>query len=73
MKLPTMTKVSESKACTKWTVQFPSTLRTQGGTYHATTYPASDLVFVETAVKRRPVRGVRVVAAIRAALAAIKA
>lgn len=68
MKLPTLTQESQSQACTRWIAKFPSTIRKDGATYHVTTYPNSDIVFIETAVNRRVVRGSRIEAAIRAAL-----
>jgi hypothetical protein len=73
MKLPTMTKLSESANATRWKAQFPSTLTKQGGAYRVTTYPNSDIVFIETWVNHRHVSGARIVAAIRAAISALPA
>jgi hypothetical protein len=67
MKLPALTKLSETPNQTKWKAQFPSTLTTQGGTYRVTTYPASDVIFIETWVTQRPCGGKRISAAILAA------
>jgi hypothetical protein len=69
MAAPTVTKISESTAQTKWRVQFPSTLAKQGATYIATTYPDSDLVFVQTAATLRKCNNERVKEAIRKLLA----
>ncbi|MBN3839345.1 hypothetical protein [Burkholderia sp. Ac-20349] len=72
MKLPKLTKVSESPAKTLWKVEFPSTPTKQGAAYYATTYPNSELIFVESAVERRKVNGDRIVKAIRLALVEAK-
>ena len=42
---------------TLWCIQWPSTLTGGGKVYFATTYPDSDLVYIETAAKRRAVGG----------------
>ena len=66
---PVATKLSETRNATRWKVQWPSTMFKQGKCYYATTYPGSELVFIETAVSRRPVGGERVAMACRAAIA----
>ena len=40
---------------TIWFVQWPSTHYKWGKSYYATTYPNSDLIYLETAAKRRHV------------------
>lgn len=70
MNLPALKKINESAACTRWEAQFPSTMTKQGGTYRVTTYPNSELVYVETWVRCRRVTGNRVIEAIKAALTA---
>jgi hypothetical protein len=72
MKLPTLTKLHESPNATRWKAQFPSTLTKQGAAYRVSTYPDSDLVFIETWVKHRQVSGERIADAIRKAVAAQK-
>jgi len=69
-RLPTMTKLEETQNATRWKAQFPSTAMTIGAVYHVTTYPGSELVFVETWVKRRIVNGERVKQSIRQAIKA---
>lgn len=68
-----VTKISENKVCARWLVKFPSTLTKQGGSWYATTYPDSDLVFVETAATRRTSNNKRVADAVRAHLAELNA
>lgn len=70
-RLPALTKLSESSAAIQWKAQFPSSLTKQGGCYRVTTYPNSDLVFVQTWVNRRIVNGAAIKQAIRAALEAL--
>ncbi|MDU8351008.1 hypothetical protein RYA05_03755 [Pseudomonas syringae pv. actinidiae] len=53
--LPVATKVSESQNRTVWTVKWPETTQGTGKSYYATTYPDSDLLFLETFEKRRPI------------------
>ena len=52
---PVATKVSESPNKTVWTVKWPSRPNVGGKSYIATTYPNSQIIFLETAAKRRPV------------------
>lgn len=54
-KLPTAKQVRTSDVQTIWFVQWPSDMRKQGKSYYVTTYPNSDLIFIETAAKRRQV------------------
>ncbi len=67
---PVATKLSVSNHSTRWIVEWPATKNPIRKTYYATTYPDSELVFIETAVTRRPVRGSRISAEVRAAIAA---
>jgi len=67
-KLPAMKKLSETKNATRWEAKFPSTITKEGGTYYVTTYPDSDVIFIQTAVHGRKVNGERIKAAIREAL-----
>lgn len=56
---------------TVWLVEWPSTAHNAGRSYYVTTYPNSDLIFIETSSKRRPVSeriGSRIGPAIRAAI-----
>jgi hypothetical protein len=55
MKNPTASIVKEAACWTLWRIQWPSTPMKGGKTYYATTYPGSELVFIETAAKRRPI------------------
>jgi hypothetical protein len=68
MKLPALTKLSETANQTKWKAQFPSTQRKIGATYLVTTYPNSSQIFIQTWVQYRIVKGARISAAILAAL-----
>lgn len=52
---PTARLVRKSDALTRWLVKFPSTIKKDGAAYYVTTYPNSDLIFIETAVKPRQV------------------
>lgn len=55
-KQPTASMVRDTPGVqTVWLVQWPNTVHNWGKSYYATTYPNSDLVFIETASKRRPV------------------
>lgn len=57
-KLPKATMVRENSACTCWTVKWPGRPGyVEGKTYRATTYPDSDLIFIETGARRVPVTG----------------
>jgi hypothetical protein len=71
-KRPTASMVRDTPCvCTVWLVQWPSTVHKWGKSYYATTYPNSDLVFIETAAKRRPVSalvGKRIMPLIRTAI-----
>lgn len=71
-------KVTETANQTKWFVEwvYPIMSGKQGKSYYATTYPASDLIFLETSAKRRKVaNGVatKIVAQVRAAIAIAEA
>lgn len=60
---------------TVYLVQWPSTAHNAGKSYYVTTYPNSDLIFVETVLKRRPVSplvGRRINPIIREAIAALQ-
>jgi hypothetical protein len=76
-KNPTATRVSQYPSWTSWRINFPSTPKKDGATYWATTYPNSDLVYVTTGAKRRPISknvGRKLIPTIKAAIdAAIKA
>ena len=64
---------SESGVLTLWQVKWPSTSSKDGKTYIATTYPGSDLVYIEMAANRRAVGGtvkMKIEPAVRAAIAA---
>ena len=70
-KQPTAKLMRTGPAQTVWFVEWPNTIRKQGKAYFATTYPNSDLVFIETAAKRRPVSslvGRKILPEIRAAI-----
>ncbi len=55
-KLPKATIARDTPGvCTVWFVEWPSTPRKWGKSYYATTYPNSELIYVETAAKRRKV------------------
>ena len=54
---PTARVIAQTENRTVWAIKWPSTLLKQGKTYLATTYPSSDLVFIETAAHRRAVGG----------------
>lgn len=55
-KQPTASMVRDTPGvCIVWLVQWPHTVHKWGKSYYATTYPNSDLVFIETSAKRRPV------------------
>lgn len=55
-KLPKASVVKDTPGVqTLWLVQWPSTMTKWGKSYYATTYPNSELIFLETAAKRRPV------------------
>lgn len=55
-KQPTAKMVRDTPGVqTVWLVQWPSTAHNWGKSYYATTYPNSDLLFIETSAKRRPV------------------
>ncbi len=56
-KLPVATKIAETANATRWVVRWPSTMFKEGKTYRASTYPDSNLVFIETAAKRRAIGG----------------
>ncbi|AVA38289.1 MULTISPECIES: hypothetical protein [Cupriavidus] len=71
-----LTKLESSSAGTKWRADFPSTMHKQGATYRVTTYPSSDLIFLETWVNRKQVsaaRATRIISAIREELNAVGA
>ncbi len=53
MNIPTATMIQTSANRTVWLIKFPSTTSKVGKAYHATTYPKSDLIFIETADTRR--------------------
>lgn len=53
--LPVASKVSESQSRTVWTVKWPETPKAAGKSYYATTYPDSDLLFLESFDTRRPI------------------
>lgn len=55
MSEPTATKLRTSDVQTVWLLKWPSHMRKQGKEYFVTTYPDSDLIFIETAAKRRQV------------------
>lgn len=55
MAAPKASLVRQTENRTVWLIKFPSTVRKQGRAYYATTYPDSELLFIETAAKRRPV------------------
>ncbi|GAB1835523.1 hypothetical protein MyNCGM121_22980 [Achromobacter xylosoxidans] len=67
-RIPTLTKLGETRNATRWLAKFPNTRNTIGPSYHVTTYPRSDLVFIETWVQRRQVNGTRIKAAIQDAV-----
>lgn len=70
---PKATKVYESANKTVWQIDWPSTMQKWGKTYFATTYPDSEIIFMETAAKRRPVSplvGRKILPQIKAAISA---
>lgn len=71
-KLPKAKVISHVEGVkTVWSIQWPSTMQKWGKTYIATTYPNSDLVFLETAAKRRPVSplvGRKIIVQVRGAI-----
>ena len=66
---PIVTKLSESANQTIWKVDLPPNSAGFRSTYQATTYPNSDLVFVETWVNKRKTSNQKVVDVMRAHLA----
>ncbi|ABO60218.1 hypothetical protein Bcep1808_7341 (plasmid) [Burkholderia vietnamiensis G4] len=66
---PIVTKLSESENQTVWRVELPPNGSGFRSTYRATTYPNSDLVFVETWVKKLKSSNKKVVEVMRAHLA----
>jgi hypothetical protein len=54
---PTARVIAQTENRTVWAIKWPSTMLKGGKTYIATTYPSSDLVFIETAANRRAVGG----------------
>jgi hypothetical protein len=76
IKQPTAKRLSSTPGVqTVYLVQWPSTAHNAGKSYYVTPYPDSDLVFVETVLKRRPVSplvGRRIMPAIREAIAALQ-
>jgi len=68
VKIPTLTKLSESAARTVWRADFASAAAGQATTYRVETYPNSSLVFVTSWVRDRKVTGARVHEAIRLGL-----
>ncbi len=70
------TKLTETAGCTTWMIEwiYPAMSGRQGKSYRVTTYPNSDLIFLETAAKRRKVAtgvAIKIMPQIRAALAAV--
>ncbi|MCA8050902.1 hypothetical protein [Burkholderia arboris] len=66
---PIVTKLSESENQTVWMVELPPNGSGFRSTYRATTYPNSDLVYVETWVQKRKTSNMKVVEVMRAHLA----
>lgn len=67
---PIVTKLSESENRTVWRVELPPNSAGTRSTYRATTYPNSDLVYVETWPQKRKTSNRTVVEIMRAYLAA---
>lgn len=71
-KQPTAKRIRHTAGVqTVWLVQWPSTAHNAGRSYYVTTYPNSELIFIETSSKRRPVSeriGSRIGPVIRAAI-----
>lgn len=72
------TKVSESANRAIWLVEwvYPAMSGKWGKSYYVTTYPNSDLLYLETAAKRRQVAkgtATKIIPQIREALAAARA
>ena len=68
---PTATIERQGNASTLWCIKWPSSARHWGKTYYATTYPNSDLIYLETAAKRRHVsnlQGAKLMPQVRAAI-----
>lgn len=69
---PVATKISETRNAVRWLVKWPSTMTVQGKAYIVSTYPGTDLIFIESAASRRVVaQGVatKITPEIRAAIA----
>ena len=68
---PKASIISATVNQTVWRIKYPSTAFKSGKVYFATTYPNSDLIYIETAVKHRQVsQGVatKITAQIRASI-----
>jgi hypothetical protein len=68
---PKATLESSSVNRSVWRIAFPSTLLKEGAVYFATTYPNSDLIFLETGAKRHPLSNARAPKIVEAARQAI--
>jgi hypothetical protein len=68
VKIPTLTKLTETASRTTWKAEFPSVPRGQSALYRVTTYPKSDLIYVASWGRDRRVTGARLLEQIRAGL-----
>lgn len=69
---PTLTLVKATKAAMYYTLKMPDRPGVRGGSYHVTTYPDSELIFVQTFVRRRKCRAAKIIAAAQAAVLELK-
>lgn len=68
MKIPTLTKLSETSNRTTWRAEFVDVPTGQATTYLVTTYPNGNLLEVKSWSGRRVVRGTRLLEQIRMGL-----